>query len=80
MLFRSSLLAAKSTSVKDGGTTARKDHKDLSRVIAMARSAGLEIYAIEEYTPQDTKPILPDLTPTAPVDPASPTQSPATPQ
>lgn len=67
-------------SLTDVDSAASKDRKDLSRVIAMARSAGLEIYAIEEYTPQDTKPILPDLTPTAPVDPANPTQSSAAPQ
>jgi hypothetical protein len=49
-----------------------KDRQDLARVIAMSRSAGLEIYAIEDYKSQDTKPILPDLTPTPTESPASP--------
>ena len=72
------LRAVTPPSLTDPNSSPEKD-RDLSRVIAMARSAGLEIYAIEEYTPQDSKPILPDLTPTAPVDSANPT-APAPPE
>jgi hypothetical protein len=67
------LRAVESPSLTDVDSSANKDRKDLARVIAMARSAGLEIYAIEDYKADDSKPILPNLNPTNPANLASPT-------
>lgn len=72
------LRAVTPPSLDDTNSLPDKD-RDLSRVIAMARSAGLEIYAIEEYAAQDSKPILPNLSPANPTDAAKPAAS-TTPQ
>jgi hypothetical protein len=60
------LRAVEPPSLPEVDSATSKDRKDLARVIATARSAGLEIYAIEDYTAQDSKPILPNLNPTTP--------------
>lgn len=70
------LRAVEPPSLTEVDASTSKDRKDLARVIATARAAGLEIYAIEDYKTQDSKPILPNLNPTILVDPANPTPAP----
>jgi hypothetical protein len=70
------LRAVEPPSLTDLDSSTSKDRKDLARVIATARSAGLEIYAIEDYKTQDSKPILPNLNPTTLENPANPTPTP----
>jgi hypothetical protein len=61
-------------SLVDVDVAAAKDSKNLARVVAMARSSGIEIYAIEKTDAQDTKPILPNAVPVTPTtSPASAT-------
>jgi hypothetical protein len=60
------LRAVLPASLPDVDLAASKDRKDLARIVAMARASGLEIYAIEKFGSQDTKPILSNATPVAP--------------
>jgi hypothetical protein len=54
-------------SLTDAKSTATPDGKDLAQIIAMNRASGLEIYGIEDYELQDTKPSLPNSLSIAPV-------------